>query len=287
MNDFKRLVSFGCSHTAGDELSDHTFLGMDWNVYHNECRALHNDRKLDTNEKILAVEKKYWSDSKLIDARIKANRNLSWSSWLSKRLDLPHVNISKGGSAMSHIFYDIVDRYHHHSIHPTDIIVIGMTHVQRYVTFRSKVKSIFQRKNSSFAHSTNIHSPYNLYNQQTNDFYNLEKLVWEYYNTLKQIEQFGQQNNLTIMLLPVTGQQELDPFHPDWLCESKDMPIFNTHAKWCWKTLQKTIMVTNKGLEEFNGTRLHSGFGHYVLQTHQDYADHVYEKIIQRKIISR
>lgn len=283
MTNFKRLVAFGCSHTAGHELCDHKILDMDWYEYHDWCRSVHWDKTLSDQEKIDTVRNRYWLDSQKQIERFEANAKASWSGKLAEKLQLPLLSLAKGGSSMSHIFFDIIDHLYYHGLNSNDLIVVGMTHVRRYVRFNTKIIGSFRTKNQ-FAESHHVKIR-DLEHKNKGDLYNIEKLVWEYYNILKNIQQFGKENNLTILLFPVAGQQELDPTHKDWFCESQKMPIFKTYAKWCWQTLQQNI-ITPIGLEDVNGTRFRSGQYHFVEQTHQDYADHVYEKIIQRKIIS-
>lgn len=287
MNDFKRLVAFGCSHTAGDEISDHTVLGLSWQEYQDEVKKIINSEST-FKQQLFKTNEVFWNDKHLQVKRNNLNRSLSWSSKLASKLSLGNLNIARGGNSMSNIFFEIVDQFNKHNLFSTDLIVIGLTHLARYTVFNpNKVKSYFRRQpydSESKGITLESLQPHERKNIQ--HIYNHEQFVWIYYNTLKQIEQFCLANNLTVMMFPIAGQQELDPYYEGWLGETRIESI-NKHAKWCWKTLMPNILIGNKGLEEFNPEKISCAWGHHPESTHKLYAEYACQIVKQHPLFKQ
>lgn len=281
MTDFKRLVAFGCSHTAGDEISDHTVLGLSWQEYHDEVKKIINSESFSSHkQKYIKIKKVFWSDKHLDLKRINLNQSLSWSSKLAPKLNLSNLNMARGGNSMSNIFFEIVNQFNRHNLFSTDLIVIGLTHLHRYTVFNpNKVKSYF-RQHKIESKGMPLDSLESHERKNIEHIYNHEQFVWTYYNTLKQIEQFSLANNLTVMMFPIAGQQELDPYHKEWLGKTRIESI-NKHAKWCWKTLMPNILIGNKGLEEFNPEKISCAWGHHPESTHKLYAEYACQIVKQ------
>jgi len=284
MTNFKRLVAFGCSHTAGDEIADHTVLGLSFQEYHDEVKKIINSESTFKQQMVKSNEV-FWNDKHLLLKRNNLNRSLSWSSKLARKLNLGNLNMSRGGNSMSNIFFEIVDQFNKHNLFPNDLIVIGLTHLHRYTVFTPNTELYFQKEKRESQCITELSlEPHERKNIQ--HIYNHEQFVWIYYNTLKQIEQFSLANNLTVMMFPIAGRHELDPYFEGWLGETRIKNI-NYHAKWCWKTLMPNILMGNIGLHYFNLEQIYCVWGHYPESNHELYAEYACQLIKQHKLFKQ
>ena len=124
MIDYKkydRLVSYGCSWTAGDEIRDHIILDLPY----QKCRKL----KLNLGFTNFGNLKTKAGDrySTLLDNNKHINSNASWTSYLAKNLDLKFKNRAQGGSSMDQILYNIVKDTGNGLLSSKDLIIVGIT----------------------------------------------------------------------------------------------------------------------------------------------------------------
>lgn len=123
-NSFDRIVAYGCSWTAGDELLDHEILGVSF----SECNRLkrEHDSPNSFNEKYNIIEP------------CAINRNASWAAQLAKLLNKPFENRAVGGSSMDHIYYNVYIDMIKGNITDRDLILVGLTSPNRFLQFIHK-----------------------------------------------------------------------------------------------------------------------------------------------------
>lgn len=117
---FDRVLAYGCSWTAGDEILDHEIIGMSFSEC-NRLKSLHSTN--DFNEK--------YNINKLSDI----NRNASWAARLAKLMGKPFENRAVGGSCMDHIYYNIYIDMLKNNIGPRDLVLVGLTSPNRFLQF--------------------------------------------------------------------------------------------------------------------------------------------------------
>lgn len=123
-NNFDRILAYGCSWTAGDELLDHEIIGVSF----SECNRIKNECKHPN-----VFNAKY-----NITNRCEINRNASWAAQLAKLMNIPFENRAIGGSSMDHIYYNIyIDMLKEH-IGPRDLVLVGLTSPNRFLQFIHK-----------------------------------------------------------------------------------------------------------------------------------------------------
>ena len=114
---FNRIVSYGCSYTAGVELSDADFIP--------------NADELKRQMGVIPFNKKY-SNILLTKDAINENNKRSWAGQLSKRFKVAHHNRAQGGSSLEDSIYrmrsDLVEK----KLLKTDLVVLGITTPQRW-----------------------------------------------------------------------------------------------------------------------------------------------------------
>lgn len=122
-NSFDRVLAYGCSWTAGDELLDHEIIGVSF----SECNRL--KKKYET----FIFNNKY-----NIPEPCDINRNASWAGQLAKLLNKPFENKAIGGSCMDHIYYNVYKDMINNNINDRDLVLVGLTSTNRLLKFIDK-----------------------------------------------------------------------------------------------------------------------------------------------------
>lgn len=112
---YKRIVAYGCSYTAGDEIADHLIL----NTTFKECNVLKKQYK----EQWLF----YHAYNLYEESAKKLMGNLSWAGQLANLCNLPFENRSQPGSSLDHIYVKIYSDYINNFIDRNDLILVGIT----------------------------------------------------------------------------------------------------------------------------------------------------------------
>jgi len=123
-NKFDRIIAYGCSWTAGDELLDHEILGVSF----AECNRLKKEFRFPN-----IFNKKY----NIIEP-CEINRNASWAGQLAKLLGKPFENRARGGSCMDHIYFNVYMDMLNGSITDRDLVLVGLTSPNRFFQFIHK-----------------------------------------------------------------------------------------------------------------------------------------------------
>jgi hypothetical protein len=129
MNKINRIVAYGCSFTAGDELTDST---------------IHPDS--DSIKKTQGLT--YWKEvhsHKLTKEMILENHRLSWAGQVAEKLELPFTGKAAGGSSMMCSLLELERAIANNEITPTTLVLFGTTTKERTVYFskkRPKPKSV-------------------------------------------------------------------------------------------------------------------------------------------------
>lgn len=130
---YNRIISYGCSFTAGSELTDHEVMGI-------------------TEEELIvcARQNNYVSVSQIYDhfsvtpeirdKIAKSNREKSWPNFIAQKYNIPLLNRAINGSSLSHASYRILQDMHNNIIHPTDLILVGITSPNRWFQFNENNK---------------------------------------------------------------------------------------------------------------------------------------------------
>ena len=124
LSQLKRLVAYGCSHTAGAELGDHILLNLHSDVVDAEKRKLGDN---DFNYKYQNILTK--------EATSKINHSLSYASKLAKQLNLDYENRANVGNSNQGIIYDIELDIANGFLKDDDLLIIGLTSPDRWLYF--------------------------------------------------------------------------------------------------------------------------------------------------------
>jgi hypothetical protein len=124
-----RVVFYGCSFTAGDELADYDLLS------HLSCDKIDKEKRLLGTNKF--VEKYYVGKVDDKQHLIKKKRELEsvWACKLAKKLDLSYINKATSGNSNQGIIFDIEKDLANNLIYDTDLVIVALTSEQRWLYF--------------------------------------------------------------------------------------------------------------------------------------------------------
>ena len=105
---YKRLVVYGCSFTAGDELADALVLGM-------------TEDEVDLLKRSGMSRQELYG--KLHNECIRAGKTLTWARWLADHYNVPYSNRARGGGSLQQMVYRIERDYHNGITHEDDLVI--------------------------------------------------------------------------------------------------------------------------------------------------------------------
>ena len=256
--NFNRIIAYGCSYTAGDEIMDHVVMGITF----EEC----NQRKTDyLNNKTASLahtgnfKKDFniqWNDP--------LHRNSSWAAQLAKLLNVPFENRAMNGSGLDEHYLRIYMDYDHGRILDSDLVLVGLTSMNRMIDFRSKEKI-------TTLISKNI--PDDVGSKLYLDMYNDDYVVFQYFKTLELFN--GLATKIQLMMQPMTTEillMQLDKL---------DIPHTRSFANTVWKNSIDNILLPEEYLQPLivNGVARKCTFGHPPVESHIELAKKIYKKI--------
>lgn len=268
--NFKRLTVYGCSHSAGTELSDHIALGISL----EDCNRL----KKQTGSMTKFYE--HYHNGVQVSQIFKnfnidqTNKDFSYTASLAKKLNLECDNRSMPGNSLPHMYWELIRDFYQGKINNKDLVLIGCTHIERILLMQKNTdnKLITQGVPISFA-DPKISKASIILNS-------IEKLIWDYYHTLQMFEIFASRNNITLMIVP-TASPDINVLHPNgWLYDQLEIDtIVKYHIIKIWKSLRSTIMISDLGIEDFLTPIGKSGWQHCPKICHDAYANHLFEQL--------
>jgi len=254
LDKYDRLITYGCSWTAGCEINDHkifgkTFHEMQYEKLHcKDIEEFHN-KKTENGDT-------YWS---VIKKNEDLNRNRAWGYHLAQKLSLKFLNRAKGGSGIDFSLFSMIFDTQNGTIKNTDLIIVGLTTPTRLFLWNDnhKIENRILGVNLDKKIDKLMHY-----------LWSDNNLIFSYLNTLSSILMF--QNTLVFFV-------RHNPFEGKF---AKDYKI-NTHNMFLYKkVLEKykdRFFDRNILLEQ--GFHEHCGFGHPQEKEHIILAEKLYQQI--------
>jgi hypothetical protein len=128
--NFKRVASYGCSFTAGSELTDHEVIGITEDELYNLARK----NKFTGSYQIYDY---YQVDGDTRTKILHSNRSRSWPNYIAAHYNVPSLNRATPGASLSYSTFCLLRDIHDGIILPTDFIVVGVTSPTRWFQFDS------------------------------------------------------------------------------------------------------------------------------------------------------
>lgn len=134
---YKRIISYGCSFTAGDELGDSEILG--WSEDELEIYAKKN--KIPSSVQLFHDYLKL--DSSVVKNIYDYNKTLSWPNYVAKYFNVPLLNRAKGGGTNEWMIHQYMKDKKSGLIDKTDLILFGLTSPMRWFQFTNEGEELF------------------------------------------------------------------------------------------------------------------------------------------------
>jgi hypothetical protein len=252
-----RVLAYGCSYTAGTELMDHIHIGMSF----DECNKIKKNFiatgwTLENMQKF--IERYNINDSSLVEF----NRRSSWAGQLANLLDKPFENRAEGGSSLDQIYFSLHKDYIDGKILSTDLVLVGITTVNRTVKFKHNRVSSLQlgqwiKKDQSLA-----------------ELFDDDYLIFSYFKTLALIN--GMKSLINIRIQPIVN--DINPYK-----ESFKFSLRHTrdYATYIWDSLKDIIMLPEEYLQPHivDGNLVKCGFMHETVESHIELADKIFKQV--------
>ena len=125
LNDIKRVVAYGCSYTAGNELADAD------SIPHLTLEEVNAEKKT-------LGPTKFYTKYNFSSDRTKLEHERAWPKHLINYLKMPldYLNRAVGGSSMGEISFAIESDLYNGIINDDDLIVVGVTSLDRILRIR-------------------------------------------------------------------------------------------------------------------------------------------------------
>lgn len=265
---YDRIVSYGCSLTAGSEMTDHDYIG----ITEDELAAIAKRNKYVGSHQIyqhFSIDRK--SQMEIVDN----NRTKSWPNFVAKHYGILSLNRAIPGSSLAHATFRLLQDIQNNVIQPTDLVVVGITSPNRWFQFTSSGEpyygvfgvgwELLGGERSSLAYKTELEKYW----------YNLYNIVYSHYKEIQFLTNLSETMNGQIKLCYALGTpQFIEYIFSDVL---KDKSKESEFMKFCNKLLdEKHFIYSEKSLSELAGYRDYSKyhtFGHPRVQYHEEFAN--------------
>jgi len=250
IDSFDRIVAYGCSYTAGDELLDHEVLGISF----EECNKLKNNSDKEYPGKFYKSFSKYYRDK--LEA---TNNQASWAGQLAKKLNKPFLNRAIGGSSIDENLYNMISDRSSKVISDRDLIVVGLTFPERIIHITDEQTITLHLGHPHRWPSIDTH-------KAGIELWNINNTLFNYYKSIFIMTKLG----LNIRLQPIC-LTKLDDINKT-LGENVIIPLQNEIADYMFFTTETLdLNLPHK-----------CGFGHVAVEAHIELADKIYKKYFQQ-----
>jgi hypothetical protein len=246
-----RIVAYGCSYTAGDEIMDHIVMGITF----EECNQWKRPY-LNKGSASVAYTSKFKTDFNIQwdDPLHRAN---SWAAQVAKLADLPFENRAMNGSGLDEQYIKIYNDYENGLILDSDLVLVGLTSMDRMIDFRLKEKI-------TTLISRNI--PNDISSRLLLELYNDDYIVYHYFKTLSLLNSLNSKINL-LMQPMVNNMLEME-------LDKLNLQHSRQYADSIWRECRPNILS-----EFYLRTSPKCEFGHPALECHIELAEKIHENI--------
>jgi hypothetical protein len=247
-NNINRILAYGCSYTAGDEIMDHVIMG----VTLEECNRL--KKEYIAKETATTLQFKNDFNIKWDEPLHRAN---SWAAQVAKLVNLPFENRAMNGSGLDEHYLKIYSDYEKGLILDSDLVLVGLTSMNRMIDFRSK------RKITTLVSRL---IPDDVGSKLLLDLYNDDYMAYHYFKTLSLLN--GLSSKMKLLMQPMVNEMLFKQLN------KLDLRHTRHYAHNIWRECQPNI------LSQYHLERLpECEFGHPALECHIKLAEKIYENV--------
>lgn len=166
---YKRIVAYGCSFTAGDELGDSQGLGIP-------------EEKLDALKRSGTPRSQLHGNFAIRETCIKLGKELTWVRWLSDKYSIPYSNRAHAGGSLPQMVFRIERDYRTGLIKDDDLVLVGVTSMYRWFQFSEDGKEMTWVLGNAYKQIEEFNN--SLIKHYINDY----NILWNYHLNLNYLE---------------------------------------------------------------------------------------------------
>lgn len=259
-SNYERVVAYGCSFTAGDEIVDHELLGM-------------------TFEEVNKLKKSYNSQNDFythheIDLPHPLMQYSSWAGQLAKLCKLEFVSYANPGFSLGQSYFDLYNHYKSGLVTDKDLILIGLTSPTRITYFDQEKKFVYSSPLHNYIEMKRLSYPAK---KAVLDVCDENMMTFQYFNQLHCINVMKHFLNIRIQPMSIYNTVHRDKF----MFAELHKPILK-YALSVWDDARDITLLRNNFLvnAEEEGKAKYCGFGHPALEYHTRLAQQIYDNCV-------
>lgn len=255
-----RIIAYGCSFTAGDEIVDHHLL----NVSFDEVNKI---KKNYSNQ----VE---FYQKLSIEIPNDIMRKNSWAGQLAKLLNKPFVSKAYPGYSIAQSYFQIYSDWKNNFITDKDLILLGLTGPSRIMWYNKEFKVLDSAPLLNYIENCNYND---VEKKPILELFDDNLTAFNYFSFLNNIQQL--KNHLNIRIQPMTANNTINSKHFSLL------GIDSNILKYCLSVFDDCKSITLLTKEYLKNKTIDPkltlcGYGHPPLESHIELAIKIYDRCV-------
>ena len=273
--EVNRAIFLGCSFVAGDELADHSILGISV----EESDAIKQQMGLNDFYQNLLYPKFKWPDCEDF------SKKFSWASKLSQKINVECVNLSRGGGGPGHSLFEAQSFIANNTPTNKDVVFIGLTFMERLFQFDEFLEGQVHVINSLVTNRK-------IKVEELLNFFTIPTLYFNYYSHFSLIVDMFNNCGIEVVFVKMIDQHLFDEYE-----KQMDKIIKNKNKMGFSRDFDKYISTVNylrskiqertldmPALSELASNQYtdcgHHGYGHPREMAHEELATRICKEII-------
>lgn len=278
ITDINRAIFLGCSFVAGDELADHTILGISVKESDDIKKQMgHNDYYHD-----LLYPKLKWPECEDF------SKQFSWANKLSTKLNVECVNLSRGGGGPEHSTFSAKSFIANNKVTNRDVVFVGLTFMERLFQFDEFLEGQVHVINS-------LITDRKIKVEELLNFFTLPTLYYNYYSNFSSIIDIFAHYGIEVIFVRMIDehifsgyQQQLDKMIEKRATNSllgfaRDFENYVATVKCLQTRVEERIIdipsLSELASKEYTGCG-HHGYGHPREPAHEELATRICKEIM-------
>jgi hypothetical protein len=273
MKKFNRIVAYGCSVTSGFELADYQLMpnmsSLDVDDFKNKHGIEPWRNLLESKHSLKSIED--------------AEHKLSWPRWLSEKFNVDFINRAVPGSNSQSSIFFLEKDLNSKIITPNDLIIVGHTEPRRWfwIDDASRTRHCCHGgipKDWKNQITNRLRWPSNIFYEEFAKYvFNDQHCLYQWYHDIKYLDMLSTVlgGNILQVYCYKTLKQELSEKNDDFFDMMKSANSFQSILDHDY-SFDSLVDWNNKD-------QIHP-FTHPKVEYHKVYADHIYNKIIEKNV---
>lgn len=256
----KRVVAYGCSFTAGDEIVDHIILNTTFEEVNKLKKKFSNQVEFYKHHKIIFPTELMLQSS--------------WAGQLAKLLNVPIVNKAYPGTAISKSFFQIYNDFKTGFIKNDDLVLLGLTGPNR-ITFYNHDTHELDSSPLSYYIDNQTGQP-NRYSKILLDLFDDNLNALNYYSFLQNI--INLKSYINIKLQPMS---EVNTFNSTRWCMTNGLdPEIYEFCKNVSEEGDTISLLPKDYLKRWDQNDNLCGYLHPAIENHINLAQNIYDNCV-------